>query len=214
MWHMYNNKDPSRLRWLSRGMRVNTRYINSILKLSFSFLFFFLFKKTKQNKKRRLKVTKTRRWVLPFCAQQSVSVTSWTLPARGAKVLKAPHEPVLFCSSSGKSEPAWLLPWELRFERKRKRKKKEKNFCCRTPNEAYSWRYFQFSMFFQGNWSFCFASPLNACPSTNVTSGHNSSNRTVTTSFTGHDIHVSPGYMGNEVERIKKTKPTEIILLP
>ena len=56
-----------------------------------------------------LKVIQTWPWMLPFCAQESVSVTSLTRPGCVATV---PHasQPTIFCSSFVKREPSWLHP--------------------------------------------------------------------------------------------------------
>ena len=60
---------------------------------------------------RRLKVAKTRSWVLPFCAQQSVPLTSRTMTAcvRGKAINHVSRH--FFCSSLVKRQPE-----ELKFE--------------------------------------------------------------------------------------------------
>ena len=67
-----------------------------------------------------------------FCVWQSVSVTSWTRSIWVAEV-SSTSRTKLFCFSLVESEPAWLQPEKLKFEKIRS--------ACVVLHEAYKWKY-------------------------------------------------------------------------
>ena len=62
---------------------------------------------------RRLKAAKTRPRMLPSCAQQSMSMTSWTRPVCGKNINYDCQKPDFICSSLVMTEPRWLRLEEL-----------------------------------------------------------------------------------------------------
>ena len=80
--------------------------------------FSFDFSSSSFVKNKRWKVAKAQPRVLPFCAIQSVSVSSRTRPECVGKV-QLRHDPTFSCSSLVRSESKWLRAEELKFKAKK-----------------------------------------------------------------------------------------------
>ena len=95
-----------------------------------------------------LKAVKTQLWLLPFCAQQSVSVISWTRNECLTKTLSQANH-CQFCSLLVKSKPPWLC----HEAQKSSNLKQKKHFYCitidKTKDEAYKQRYLHISDIFR-----------------------------------------------------------------